>query len=314
MLFGMALIYTVLGTLEFTELVTAEVPADLTRLLYVGWGLLLVGIGFKLALVPFHLWTPDVYQGAPAPVTGFIASVSKGGMFALMLRYFNLVSIHDTQTVWNLFAIIAILSMLTGNILALLQNNVKRILAYSSISHLGYLLVAFLASGPFSQQAVAFYLVAYFATTLSAFGVVTLLSVPEKETEELDEYLALFWRRPWLAVIFVIALISLAGIPPSIGLVGKIFLAAAGVQSSLWLLLIVLVVASVIGVFYYMRVVITMFRRPEEMALPEFTLAAAPFTNVEGVVLAVLALLVVGLGLYPVPVLSIIERLIAGAL
>jgi NADH-quinone oxidoreductase subunit N len=314
MLFGMALIYTVLGTLEFTELVTAEVPADLTRLLYVGWGMLLVGIGFKLALVPFHLWTPDVYQGAPAPVTGFIASVSKGGMFALMLRYFNLVSIHDTQTVWNLFAIIAILSMLTGNILALLQNNVKRILAYSSISHLGYLLVAFLASGPFSQQAVAFYLVAYFATTLSAFGVVTLLSVPEKETEELDEYLALFWRRPWLAVIFVIALISLAGIPPSIGLVGKIFLAAAGVQSSLWLLLIVLVVASVIGVFYYMRVVITMFRRPEEMELPEFTLAAAPFSNVEGVVLAVLALLVVGLGLYPVPVLSIIERLIAGAL
>jgi len=314
MLFGMALIYTVVGTLEFTELVTAAVPAELTRLLYVGWGLLLVGIGFKLALVPFHLWTPDVYQGAPAPVTGFIASVSKGGMFALMLRYFNLVSIHDTQVVWNLFAIIAILSMLTGNILALLQNNVKRILAYSSISHLGYLLVAFLASGAFAQQAVAFYLVAYFATTLSAFGVVTLLSDPEKETEELDEYLALFWRRPWLAIIFVIALISLAGIPPSIGLVGKIFLAAAGVQSSLWLLLIVLVVASVIGVFYYMRVVITMFRRPEEMALPEFTLAAAPLSNVEGVVLAVLALLVVGLGLYPVPVLSIIERLIAGSL
>ncbi len=313
MLFGMALIYTVLGTLEFSELVTAEVPADLTRLLFVGWGLLIVGIGFKLALVPFHLWTPDVYQGAPAPVTGFIASVSKGGMFALMLRYFNLVSIHETTTVWSVFAIIAILSMLAGNILALLQNNVKRILAYSSISHLGYLMVAFLASGSFSQQAVAFYLVAYFTTTLSAFGVVTLLSNPENETEELDEYMALFWRRPWLALIFMIALISLAGIPPSIGLVGKIFLAAAGVQSSLWLLLIVLVGASVIGVFYYMRVVITMFRRTEE-ELPEFTLTPAPLANVEGVVLTALSVLVVGLGLYPVPVLTIISKLISGSL
>ncbi|HEX6305949.1 MAG TPA: proton-conducting transporter membrane subunit, partial [Anaerolineales bacterium] len=128
MLFGMALIYTVVGTLDFTELVSAEVPADMTALLFIGWGLLIVGIGFKLALVPFHLWTPDVYQGAPAPVTGFIASVSKGGMFALMLRYFNMVSIHEIPTVWNVFAIIAILSMLSGNILALLQNNVKRIL------------------------------------------------------------------------------------------------------------------------------------------------------------------------------------------
>ncbi|HEX6306035.1 MAG TPA: proton-conducting transporter membrane subunit, partial [Anaerolineales bacterium] len=231
---------------------------------------------------------------------------------ALMLRYFNMVSIHEIPTVWNVFAIIAILSMLSGNILALLQNNVKRILAYSSISHLGYLLVAFLASGTLSQQAVAFYLVAYFATTLSAFGVITLLSNPEEETEELHQYTALFWRRPWLAMIFVVALISLAGIPPSIGLVGKIFLAAAGVESSLWLLLIVLVVASVIGVYYYMRVVITMFRRPEEMELPEFSLAAGPIANLEGVVLTVLAVLVVGLGLYPVPVFAIIERLIAG--
>lgn len=312
MLFGMALIYTVIGTLDFTELVTAEVPADMTDLLFIGWGLLIVGIGFKLALVPFHLWTPDVYQGAPAPVTGFIASVSKGGMFALMLRYFNLVSIHEVTTVWSVFAIIAVLSMLTGNILALLQSNVKRILAYSSISHLGYLLVAFLASGTLSQQAVAFYLVAYFATTLSAFGVVTLLSNPEEETEELVQYTALFWRRPWLALIFVVALISLAGIPPSIGLVGKIFLAAAGVESSLWVLLIVLVVASVIGVYYYMRVVITMFRRPEEVELPEFSLSVGSIANLEGVVLAVLAVLVVGLGLYPVPVFSIIAKLIAG--
>jgi NADH-quinone oxidoreductase subunit N len=310
MLFGMALIYTVVGTLGFTQLATSEVPADMNTLLLMGWALLMVGIGFKLALVPFHLWTPDVYQGAPAPVTGFIASVSKGGMFALMLRYFNLVSIHDNQTLFTLFAAIAILSMLTGNILALLQNNVKRILAYSSISHLGYLMVAFLASGSISLEAVAFYLVAYFATTLSAFGAVTLLSTPEKETEELDEYLGLFWRRPWPAILFGVALISLAGIPPSIGLVGKIFLAFAGVQSSLWTLLFVLVGASVIGVFYYMRVVITMFRRPEEEELPELSLSASPLANLESVVLLVLAVLVVSLGIFPNPVLAIINRLI----
>jgi len=306
LLFGMALVYAETGTLAFSGVVAAAGGASLQ--LMVGLGMLIVGVGFKLGVVPFHMWTPDVYQGAPAPVTGLLASMSKGAVFALLLRYFTPVPALERQGLVWVFTAVAILSMLGGNILALTQDNVKRILAYSSIAHLGYLLVAFLASGPAGQLAVAFYLVAYFATTLTAFGVVTVLSTPDNEAESLQAYQGLYYRRPWLAIIFTIALLSLAGIPPTAGLVGKIFIAAAGVQASLWLLLVVLVVASVIGVFYYMRIVITMFRRPEaDVVQPSMV----RLPRAASVVLGALSVILVGLGIYPVPVMRIIENTVA---
>lgn len=307
LLFGMALVYAELGTMALGEIAASPALARAPNVVLAGLGMLTVGVGFKLALVPFHMWTPDVYQGAPAPVTGFIATVSKGGVFALLLRYFSQVPITQLGALFSTFAAIAIASMLVGNLLAVLQNNVKRILAYSSIAHLGYLLVAFLASGGFAPRAVAFYLVAYFATTLSAFGVVTALSAPDREAEGIDEYRGLIYRRPWLAVILTAALLSLAGLPPSAGLVGKIFIAAAGIESALWLLLSALVVGSVIGVFYYLRIGLAMYRRP----LPgmEAARAAPSLSRVGGVVLAVLTFLTVGLGLYPGPVLRIIEAM-----
>ena len=309
LLFGIALIYATLGRLDFAG---TSIPAGLSSqelsVLLIGWGLLVVGIGFKLAVVPFQLWTPDVYQGAPAPVTGFIASVSKGGVFVLMLRYFHQGLIADSAALWWMFAIISIASMLFGNLLALMQSNIKRILAYSSIAHLGYLLVAFLATGPLAPQAVAFYLVAYFATTLVAFGVITVLSTHEREVESLADYQGMFWRHPWLSIIFAASLLSLAGIPPMAGLVGKIYLAAAGVQSGLWLLLIVLVIGSVIGVFYYLRIVIAMFRHPvEENEGPLPTPSLYPANNV---VLAALVLVLVWLGIYPAPVFRVIAHLV----
>lgn len=307
LLFGMALIYTETGTLGFAGVVEAATGSP-SRMLMVGLGMLIVGVGFKLGVVPFHMWTPDVYQGAPAPVTGLVASMSKGAMFALVLRYFTAIPPLERQGLFLIFTSIAVLSMIGGNVLALIQNNVKRILAYSSIAHMGYLLVAFMASGPAGQLAVAFYLVAYFATTLSAFGVVTILSTPDHEAEELEAYQGLFYRNPRLAVIFTITLLSLAGIPPTAGLVGKIFIAAAGVQASLWLLLIVLVVASVIGVFYYMRIVITMFRRADpEAAVPVLT----GLPRAASWALAALSVILVGLGIYPVPVMKLIENTVA---
>lgn len=306
LIFGMALVYLETGTLEFRPFTTGD--GRFYVLMLAGWGLMTVGIAFKLALVPFHVWTPDVYQGAPPPVTGFVATVSKGGVFALMLRYFVEVSIHDQETLWSMFAIIAIASMLAGNLLALLQNSVKRILAYSSVAHLGYLMVAFLASGSFAQPAVAFYLVAYFLTLLCAFGVLTLLSSPEKEADDLEDFRGLFWQRPWLALVLAVSFLSLAGIPPSAGLIGKIYIAVAGVESDLWLLLIILVVGSVIGVFYYLRVVIALFqRRPEEI---ETSVSFPPLQFTGMAVLGVLALLVVGLGIYPVPVFRLIEAVV----
>lgn len=302
LLFGLALIYAEQGQLIFAEIILSN-PS---LFLLTGLALFIVGVAFKLALAPFHLWTPDVYQGAPAPVTAFIATVSKGAVFALLFRFFGGVRIYEEPALLVAFGAIAVLSMLAGNLLALVQQNVKRILAYSSIAHLGYLTIAFLVGGDMGQTAAAFYLAIYFVTTLSAFGVVTWLSTAEGEAETLDDYRGLFRRSPHLAAIFTIALLSLAGIPPTAGLVSKVYVALAGVSVSLWLPLLVLVAGSVAGVFYYMRIVITMWRDPagDEDAV-SFSAGHAPagYLILNGLTLALLAL-----GIYPFFLIQIIER------
>jgi NADH-quinone oxidoreductase subunit N len=310
LLFGVALIYAALGTLQFSaEVVAQPALASYESVLLAGWALFFVGIGFKLALVPFHIWIPDVYQGAPAPVTAFIATVSKAGVFAVLLRYFAIVQLSEIPALWTGFAVIAIASMLYGNLVALVQNNLKRILAYSSIAHFGYMMVAFLAGGVVAQAAVAFYLAAYFITTLSSFGVITLLSHPDRETEALVEYEGLFWRRPWLALLLGAALLSLAGIPPMAGLVAKIYVVIAGVEANLWVLLLVLALGSVISIYYYLRITIALFRRPvgAPEAVPE---AAFEVSWTGGITLALLGVLLVFLGVYPGPLLQLIERLL----
>jgi NADH-quinone oxidoreductase subunit N len=281
-------------------------PVD-SGILIVGLAMLMVGIGFKLALVPFHMWAPDVYQGAPAPVTAFVATVSKGGIFALLLRLFANLPLTAGSNLWNVFALIAILSMLSGNILAVVQNNVKRLLAYSSIAHFGYLLVAFLASNQLSDSSMTFYLVVYIITSLIAFGVIALLSDPENEFENLDDYRGLFRRQPRPAIFLTLALLSLASLPPTGGLIGKIFLAAAGVESSLWLLLAALVIGSIIGVFYYLRVIITIFRQPGE-GMGWRMQPLDPFADATLVVLSI-ALLV--LGIVPNALINLIENVVS---
>ena len=309
LLFGMALIYAQLGTLQFgqiSSMLIGVVSYDKT-LIYPGLALMITGIGFKLAVVPFHMWTPDVYEGAPAPVTAFVATVSKGGMVALLLRYFYATGAYRLHSVFVVFSIIAIASMIAGNLLALLQNNVKRILAYSSIAHLGYMLVAFLAGGSRAAEAVTFYLVAYFVTTLGTFGVVSVLSNGERDADSIDDYESLFWRRPALAGVFTLMLLSLAGIPLTAGFVGKFFLVATGTSASLYGLIFVLVVTSVVGLFYYLRILVAMYKSPAE------TGKAAPATlsslsRSGNLALAGLTVLLVWIGVYPSPVLDMIQR------
>lgn len=311
LMFGMALVYAETGVLDFARMGTAlSLTGSAQTIFLVGIALILVGLGFKLALVPFNLWVPDVYQGAPAPVTAFIATVSKGGVFALMLRYFSALPIRQLTPIWEIFAAISVLSILIGNLLALRQNHIKRILAYSSVAHFGYLLIAFLAGGALGQTVVAFYLAAYFITSLIAFGVVTVLSSEKGEFDELALYRGLFWRKPWIAGILTLALFSLAGIPPTAGLFAKVFIAGAGVGASLWVLLIVLVLGSVIGAAYYIRVIIALFRLPTEgkavaLALPSLNMAST-------VTLAVLTALLVVLGIYPFFLTGFIQRVAAG--
>ncbi|MCL5110495.1 MAG: NADH-quinone oxidoreductase subunit N [Chloroflexi bacterium] len=303
LLFGMALVYAELGTMSFAEIVPLAGQAGTIGILLPGLLLIVVGIAFKLAVVPFHMWTPDVYEGAPAPVTAFIATVSKGAVFALLLRLFGQIDLARYPALVFAFALIAVASMLGGNLLALLQYNVKRLLAYSSISHLGYVLVAFLAGGALGIPAATFYLVAYFATILVAFGAVGSLSDPARlrDADSLADYRGLFWRQPWLTVAFAASLLSLAGIPLTAGFFGKLYVSLAGISSPLWWLVVVLVVSSTIGLYYYLRVASIMFRRPTGRELtPAISWA-------DGVVLAGLTGAIFFLGVYPSPLITLIQ-------
>jgi NADH-quinone oxidoreductase subunit N len=240
-------------------------------------------------------------------VTAFIATVSKGAMFALLLRYFYRSGALGNRRILAVLVILAIASMLAGNLLALLQNNVKRILAYSSIAHMGYLLVAFLAGGELAVEAVTFYLVAYFVTTLGAFGVIGVLSEAGHEADRLQDYRGLFWRRPALAGVFTLMLLSLAGIPVTAGFIGKFYVVAAGASSAIWALVIILVVSSTIGLYYYLRLVAVLYAPP----LPP-SLVAPRLSPGGGVVLGAMAGLLVWFGVYPEPLLRLIRGVFPG--
>ena len=321
LLFGMALIYAELGTMDFLRIraMLSAAPEASHAVLLAGTALIITGFGFKLALVPFHLWTPDIYEGAPAPITAFVATVSKGAMFALLLRYFYWSGSRQFAPVFVVFTIIAIASMIAGNFLAMMQNNVKRILAYSSIAHMGYVLVAFEAGGQLAVQAVTFYLVAYFITTLGAFGVITVMSDGERDADSIEDYRGLFWRRPALAAVFTAMLLSLAGIPLTAGFVAKYYIIFAGASSAMWLLVFVLIVSSVFGLFYYLRVIVAMYSglshghgEPEAHAPVSSLVPALSLTG--GIALAALTILLVWVGVYPATLLQIIHSTVTGIL
>lgn len=267
---------------------------------------MIVGIGFKLALVPFHMWTPDVYEGAPAPVAAFIATVSKGAVFAILLRYFTQTDFLKSDSLFLVFAFISFVSMIAGNILALFQNNIKRVLAYSSIAHMGYLLVAFLSGGAFSAQVVTFYLVTYFVTTFGVFGVITLLSDNERDADNIDDYRGMSSRRPFLAAVFTAMLFSLAGIPLTAGFIGKFYLVTAGASSGLWVLVVTLALSSVIGLFYYLRIIFSLYARP----VPEQSSPMRGIPLAGGMLLAVLLMLLLWIGVYPAPLMDGIRLMI----
>jgi NADH-quinone oxidoreductase subunit N len=305
LLFGIALIYTVSGTLSFSMLANVDFSMNTsdTVMLLGGVGLIISGICFKLGVVPFHMWAPDVYEGASSPVSAFIATISKGGVVALLFRFFLLADIYRYKNVMLVFTIIAVLSMLIGNLLGLFQNNVKRLLAYSSIANLGYILVAFIAGKGTGLQAATFYLTAYTITILGAFGVITLTSQSDDEATDIENYKGLFWKKPILATAFTIFLLSLAGIPLTAGFMGKYFLLASGIAQEKWVLAFVLVISSVIGLYYYLRLIVVMISPREDTKI-------LPKVMTSGEILIVaLAAIVVLLGICPSFLTDIISRI-----
>lgn len=319
LLFGMALIYLQTGTLEFAALARVlRVANDTSLYLIVGNALILAGIAFKLSLVPFHMWTPDVYEGAPAPISGYLATVGKGAMFALALRYVADSGALASPSLFFAVSAVAVLSMVVGNLLALLQQNVKRILAYSSIAHLGYLLIALLvvsaAGNPaLGTEAALVYLAAYFAMTLGAFAVVTAASTAEagRDADSVADFEGLFWRRPLLAASFAVMLLSLAGIPMTLGFIAKFYLFAAGVEGTLWILLWALIVGSGIGLFYYLRIIFAMTRHSEETVDASVRESGPLGSIADRSAVIALTLVLLAFGVYPMPLIEIARDAVA---
>jgi len=276
LLFGFALIYAALGSLEFAEIgvqINAGRAAASPALILLGAAMVFAGLGFKLSVVPFHMWTPDVYEGAPAPVSGFLSAVSKGAVFIAVLRWFLDAGLFQYSDLLAGISMLSIASILVGNLLALRQTNVKRILAYSSIAHMGYLLLVLVAAGATPEpdlavEAGTFYVVAYVLTSLAAFSLIGIISGQngEQEYDQLSDMSGLFWSQPGAATLFTVALLSLAGIPLTAGFIGKFYLISAGVDAALWSLLAALVVGSAIGIYYYLRIIYTMTTAAEQTA------------------------------------------------
>jgi NADH-quinone oxidoreductase subunit N len=266
MLYGFSLLFGFSGTTDLQEIAAIFTAGSVSPLLGFGvLALITVGLGFKVSIVPFHFWAPDVYQGAPTPIAGYLSTASKAAGFAVVVRLF-FAALPDFAPTWTLvFAALAAITMTVGNLLALPQTNIKRLLAYSSISHAGYALIGVVAFSQLGAASVVFYLAAYIFTNLLAFGIVMAFS-RVTGLEEITDYAGLSRRNPFLALMMLAAFLSLAGMPPFGGFVAKIFVFAAGVQANYIWLVVVGIINSIIGVYYYLNVLkyVYLYRMPNE--------------------------------------------------
>lgn len=261
LLYGMSLLYGVTGTLDIGGMHTAIAELDGSKKLVLGLGLVLmiVGMAFKLGAVPFHMWVPDVYHGAPTAVTLFIGTAPKIAAFAMVMRLL-VEGLGDMHAQWqDILIIMSVLSMAVGNVIAIAQANIKRMLAYSTISHVGFLLLGILAGTQAGYSASMFYAIVYALMGMGGFGMIILLSRAGFEADTLDDFKGLNERSPWFAFIMMILMFSMAGVPPTLGFYAKFSVLQAVVNSGLTWLAVVAVVFSIIGAFYYLRIIKLMY-------------------------------------------------------
>ncbi len=332
LLMGMAYVYSVLGSLSFAgqvddmfwELAKTQDPqvamalqayipqfADKLTTVFgiLGLGLIIAAVAFKLSLAPFHKWTPDVYAGAPAPIATFLATVAKVAMIGVFVRYLLSSGVIGIESVKTILIVIAVMSILVGNLLAVKQVNVKRILAYSSIAHFGYLILAVVTTSFLSLTSVSLYVLTYVLTTIGAFGAVALMSSPYNNTDEaetLADYRGLFWRRPVLTATLTVMMLSLAGIPLTAGFIGKFMLVMTVVSEAHWFFAAMIIVGSGIGLYYYLRVMIVMYMTPPET--PRIDADKHWGQKVGGIMVLLAALAVLVIGVYPDPVIAIANQ------
>jgi NADH-quinone oxidoreductase subunit N len=274
LLYGMAALYGLTGTTNLVEIGDAFPGAAGSSpfLAYIGIGMLIVGFGFKIAAVPFHMWTPDVYEGAPTCVTAFFTAGPKAAAFAAAIRVF-VVGLGGVSEQWTgVIAVLAVLTMTIGNIGALAQKEIKRMLAYSSIAHAGYLLIGLAVPGALGLSAIVFYLVAYTLMNLGAFAAITAIERQGEVRTELKSYAGLAKSRPGIALALTIFLVSLGGLPPTVGFIGKFYIFSAAIKNGMLWLAIVGALNSLISVYYYLRVTVMMYMKEPEEDAPEVSM------------------------------------------
>jgi NADH-quinone oxidoreductase subunit N len=295
LLYGMALMYGATGSTTLRG-ITAFLQASeqpTYPLLLIGVGLLAIGFAFKVSAAPFHMWTPDVYEGAPTLVTGFMSVATKVAAFAALLRVF-LVALPALHLQWTVvLSFVAATSMVLGSVVALAQDNLKRLLAYSGIGHAGFILLGVIPNSPRGMTAAVFYLAAYTVMNFGAFVVLTALAARGEEMAELRFFRGLAYRQPWLAAAMTVFFLSLGGFPPTVGFLAKLFVFQASIEAHLWSLVAIGILASLVSIVYYLRVVVLMFAPAAGEARPASVPAATT------AVLALSAVATVGLGIFP---------------
>jgi NADH-quinone oxidoreductase subunit N len=307
LLYGMSMIYGATATLDLSEMnrILSTGEHDSLVLIF-GLVFMLVGVAFKLGAVPFHMWVPDVYHGAPTAVTQFISTAPKLAAFAMLMRIL-VDGLPSLQPQWHdIITILAVLSIIIGNVVAIAQTNIKRMLAYSGISHIGFLLMGVLAASAAGYTASMFYAIVYVLMGLGGFGMVILLSRAGFEAEELNDFKGLNKRSPWYALMVMFLMFSMAGVPPFLGFWAKLAVIQAVVSVELYTIAVIAVVFSVVGAFYYLRVIkLVYFDQPDEVSplTPDMDLRLVFSAN---------ALLVLFLGLYPNALMEICRSAFAG--
>ena len=294
LVYGMALVFGAGGTTNLGVLRLVLGTGDVGLLLGGGIIMLAIGFAFKVTAVPFHVWAPDAYEGAPTPFTAFMATAIKAGAFAAFIRIF-VIAFGDVHIYWErIFWWLAVLTMVVPNLIALVQDDIKRMLAYSSIAHAGYLLVAVVAANEAGLAAFLFYLLAYTAMTIGAFAIVLTVAGENDRRHRIQDYAGFGWKRPWLAVGLSLFLASLAGLPPTGGFVGKLYILRAGIEAGYPDLAVVLAITTLVSYWYYLRVIVTMYMKTGTGAIESFRWGIPMRTA-----LAVCVAVIIFLGLLP---------------
>jgi NADH-quinone oxidoreductase subunit N len=301
LLYGIALIYGTAGSTNFDVIAKAIPTLAGNTLFLIGTALMIIAFSFKVAAVPFHMWAPDVYEGAPTTVTAFMSTGAKAAAFAVFVSVFvRTIGSHGGK-INEVIAIIAAASMILGNITAIVQTNIKRMLAYSSIAHAGYMLSGVAAANSEGQSGVLFYLVAYLFMNIGAFGVITIMEQEDDRNLNLEDYTGLSTQRPLLAMLMAVFMFSLAGVPPFGGFFGKYYVFLAAVKADMTWLAIVGVLTSLVSAYYYLRIVVLMyFREGRGDVAVKPSLAAM-------IAIGIAAVLILQLGIYPSTVVQLVQ-------